>query len=153
MKKFKIFGLISLLSVVLAVFFDAVSDATRNNDNFLINWHTSEVLNMLFYFSAICFYIAKELVIQERFTFRSYALTCAIMLLEFAFMRFVLFDYIHNYFFNVNIFYVGNTSFIDQLYLKYIANFFPPSFLLMLRLFIFIVLIVRITSFNVKLKS
>lgn len=153
MKTEKFYGLIAFVSLVLGVLFDGMSDGLMNAHNNAVNWHTAEVFSMVFYFVAICCYIAKELYIQSSFTFKSYCKTCLIMLGLFALTRFSLFDYVHNYFFNVNIFYVGSTSFIDKMYVNYVAKFFPPAFLLMLRLFIFIILFFRITDILYKNKN
>lgn len=147
MRDYKLLGLISYISIVIAVFFDAMSDGMRNSgDEYFLNWHTSKAISMMFYFVAVCSYIAKEFTLNEKFYYKGFAIMCIIMLVEFVGIRFCIFNYVHNYFFGVNIFYIGKTSFIDSMYLKYIVNYFPPTFVMMFKFFIFTVLFIRISS-------
>lgn len=138
--------IITFLLIVCAVFFDGMADGLRNAMRNDINWHWVEIASMISYALAMLTYLYAKIRNVVHLYFRNYAIMCGIMIIEFVAVRFALFDYVHNYFFDVNMLYVGNTSFIDKFYMDYISVIFPPAFLLMLKLFIFIVIFIRITE-------
>jgi hypothetical protein len=143
-------GISIFIIACFAVFLDGMGEGIRNNINDSRTiWHAYNGFSMLFYAVSFLLMIYQRTPVSElmikKFRFTDYLKKCGYCLLLLIGLRFAVFDYVHNYFFGVNIFYVGETSFLDKIYANYILQFFPPVFLFILKIFIFIILFFEIS--------
>lgn len=147
MKKKKLFGIVIFIVAIASVYFDAMSDGIRNYDSTRSIWHLYKATGLLLY--AITFMLMVyqttfyyfNIKTNLRLFFRDLVNCLAYIML----LRFALFDYIHNWYFKVNMMYVGNSATLDIFYNKLVAFWFPPSALFTLKIAIFVFLFFKIT--------
>jgi hypothetical protein len=152
-----LFGILVFIIACASVYLNGMSEGLRNLNNCNVLWHYLNVAYLIGYALTLILMIYQNTSTYKYYESRKPKLDfikdCLYVLLLIALLRWVGFNYVHNYYFEVGFFYIGETSMLDKLYLNYISPWFPPVFVLTLKIFTFIILFFQISMIKLKRKK